>query len=37
MNTVRSFADAWRSVMAELQAKAPNPAARISHIEEDIS
>ena len=37
MNTVRSFADAWRSVMAELQARAPNPTARISHIEEDIS
>jgi 5,10-methylenetetrahydromethanopterin reductase len=37
MNTVRSFASAWRSVMAELQAKAPNPTARISHIEEDIS
>lgn len=37
MNTVRSFADAWRSVMAELQAKERNPAARISHIEENIS
>ena len=37
MNTVRSFAGAWRSVLAELSAERLYPAARISHSEDDIS
>jgi 5,10-methylenetetrahydromethanopterin reductase len=36
MDTVRAFAGAWRSVLAELQAKTPKPTATLSHIEEDI-
>jgi 5,10-methylenetetrahydromethanopterin reductase len=37
MNTMRSFAGAWRAVMAERKAETPEHAARISHKEEDIS